>query len=133
MMRYQGIQTFLQFWYPCHWSWLKVEHIFFDLSFLRLGLRSKSEVAYYNWLSSVYRSLAEWATSAASSAKRRSRNEIIFKTRFALRRARLKWWPSALVWSLISELIILSSVFSDMSRYILENTNYEKSVHFKLI
>ena len=64
-------------------------------------VRPKSEHADENWLSSVCRSWAEWATSAASSAKRRSLAVKFFTFRFALRRARLKMLPSALVWSLI--------------------------------
>ena len=66
-----------------------------------LIVRPKSEHADENWLSSVCRSWAEWATSAVSSAKRRSRTVKIFTFRFALRRAWLKRLPSVLVWSLI--------------------------------
>ena len=75
--------------------WLKT------LVFLRLIVRPMSEHADENWLSSVYRSWAEWAMSAASSAKRRSRAVKLFTFCFALRHARLKRLPSVLVWSLI--------------------------------
>ena len=51
--------------------------------------------------SSVCGSWAGWATSAASSGKRWSRVLIIFRFRFALRRARLKRRPPILVCSLI--------------------------------
>ena len=48
--------------------------------------RPNSEHADKNWINSVCRSWAEWATSAASSAKRRSRTVIFFTVDFAFRR-----------------------------------------------
>ena len=71
-----------------------------NLVFLRLMVRPNSEHADEHWSNSVCRSWAEWATSAASSAKSRSRTAIIFTFDFVFRRAGLNRRPSDLVCSL---------------------------------
>ena len=59
-----------------------------------------SENSDENWINSVYRSRAEWDTSAASSAKSSSRKLIFFTFDFAFRRAGLKRLLSDFVCSL---------------------------------
>ena len=60
----------------------------------------KSEHANKNWFSSICRSWAEWATSAAPSAKSRYCTVIFFTFDFAFRRTGLNKRPSDLVCSL---------------------------------
>ena len=63
-------------------------------------VRPNSEHTDENWFNSVCRFWVEWATSAASSAKSRSRTVIFFTFDFVFRRAGLNRSPSDLVCSL---------------------------------
>ena len=63
-------------------------------------VRPNSEHADENWFNIVCRSWAEWATSAASSAKSRSHTVIFFTFDFAFRRAGLNRRRSDLVCNL---------------------------------
>ena len=92
-------------------------YVHWTLVFLRLIVRP-NEHAYKNWLSSICRSWAEWATSSASLAKRRSRIVTIFRFHFALRLARLKCLLSVLVWSLIQDVEEPKASFNSIKKKI---------------
>ena len=73
-----------------------------DINFLKLMVRPKSEHAEQNWFDSVCIFWGEWATKAASSEKSRSRRLIFFTFDFPFRRVGLTILASDIVCSLTS-------------------------------